>query len=167
MQAGTTGSSVLLWSVLETHAAILNCSRSTQAFVLSFTILFTVSAAHGGSRHTYYLSPHEMQLAIKYNYIANVLIVVPLCTGKISVALLIQRLLAPGAKYQRWFLYFVSTSLSIVITFVIIVILCQCRPVESLWDSNITGSCWDPDIVGNWNFFAGSKSIVSSVNAQC
>jgi len=125
--------------------------------VLAFTVLFTVYAAHGGSRHTFYLSPHETELAIKYNYIANVLIVIPLCTGKISVALLIQRLLAPGARYQRWLLYFISTSLAIIITFVVIVILCQCRPVSSLWDRNVTGTCWNADLVGNWNLFAGSE----------
>ncbi|KAF2829408.1 hypothetical protein CC86DRAFT_404049 [Ophiobolus disseminans] len=128
----------------------------TLAFILAFTVLFTIYSAHGGSRHTYYLTPYEMQLAIKYNYIANVLIVIPLCTGKVSVALLIQRLLPPGANYQRWFLYFVSGSLSIVITFVVVVILCQCRPVESLWDPNIEGPCWDSNVVGNWNLFAGS-----------
>jgi hypothetical protein len=119
--------------------------------------MFTVYSAHGGSRHTYYLSPHDLQLAIKYNYIANVLIVIPLCTGKVSVALLIKRLLPPGAQYQRWFLHFVSASLSIIITFVVIIILCQCRPVSSLWDPSVKKSCWDPDIVGNWNLFAGSK----------
>lgn len=120
--------------------------------------MFTVYAAHGGARHTYYLTPHQMQLAIEYNWISNVLIVVPLCTGKISVALLLQRLLPPTAKWQRWLLHFISGSLAAIIVFVVLVILCQCRPVESLWDPNVKGACWDPDIVGNWNLFAGSKS---------
>lgn len=120
--------------------------------------MFTVYAGNGGSRHTYYLTPEQQLSAIKYNWIANVLIVIPLCTGKVSVALLIQRLLPPNSGKQKWFLWFISGSLSLVIIFVVIVILCQCRPIESLWNPTITDAkCWDAEVVGNWNLFAGSK----------
>ena len=139
--------------------------HSRKLVILAFTILASVYGALGGTRHIYFLEDTELQTAIKLFWIANVLLVASLCFGKVSVALLLQRLLPRTAKYKRWFLWFVSTSLTLIFIFVTAVILGQCQPVEALWLA-APGTCWNKDAVNGWNLFAGSKYPAPSLRER-
>lgn len=78
-------------------------------------------------------------------------------TAKMSVALLILRLLGPSAVRRKWSLYvticltFVIGALACILTFV------QCNPPRALWEppSQVPGAkCWNPKIQANYATFS-------------
>ena len=119
--------------------------------------MFSVYAADGGARHAIYLSPQQQANAIEFFWVGNIFIVIPLTTGKISVAFLLLRLLPP-AKPLRYILYYIMISITLIIIGVIVVILAQCQPVEALWNPP-AGHCWPAKPIQGWELFAGSMSL--------
>lgn len=83
-----------------------------------------------------------------------------IAVGKISVALLIERIAAPSDR-RKWLLRGISISVfvSAVITFTLF--YAQCQPVRAIWDKSMikdgTGSCWNPIPVNTWNLVIASK----------
>ena len=89
--------------------------------------------SQGGCRHLYYLKMDPVQAikAIKINWITQPFTIMPLATGKISVAFLIMRFTG-NSKWRRAFLVWLSMAGSIVSCGIAIIIICvQCRPVEA------------------------------------
>ena len=82
--------------------------------------------------------------------------------GKISVALLIERIAGPSDR-RKWLLRGISISvfISAIITFTLF--YAQCQPAKALWDKGMikkgTGSCWNPIPVNTWNLVIASRSI--------
>ncbi|KAL8966707.1 MAG: hypothetical protein Q9197_005835 [Variospora fuerteventurae] len=77
-----------------------------------------------------------------------------IATGKISVALLIQRIQGPS-KWRLWFLRFCSVSVFITGLFAVIFLFAQCQPARALWTPSMikdgTGHCWNPIPVNNYD----------------
>ena len=87
----------------------------------------------GGCRHLYYLEMDPVQAikAIKINWITQPFTIMPLATGKISVAFLIMRFTG-SSKWRRAFLIWLSMIGSTVSSGIVIILICvQCRPVEA------------------------------------
>ncbi len=87
----------------------------------------------GGCRHLYYLEmdPAQAIKAIKINWITQPFAIMPLATGKISVAFLIMRFMG-NSKWRRAFLIWVSMIGSAMFCGIAIILTCaQCRPVEA------------------------------------
>ncbi|KAI9822947.1 MAG: hypothetical protein M1826_000329 [Phylliscum demangeonii] len=112
-------------------------------------------ARHGGFRHVYYLSPDQVESTIKMNWMTQPFGIMALATSKISVALLILRVMG-RSTYRRWFLYaiigltFTVNSIGCILTFA------QCSPPRALWTPSIKGNCWDPSVQTNYAIFSGS-----------
>ena len=60
-------------------------------------IAVTFLVKHSGQRHLYYLTPSQKEYASKLDWISQPFNIMSLATGKVSVALLILRLLGPSA----------------------------------------------------------------------
>ena len=120
---------------------------------------------HGGQRHLYYLNPEQREYVIKVDWISQPFNIVCLATGKVSVALLLLRLLGPSAFWRKWFLY-----ISIVLTLVFgiltaIFTFVQCNPVRTLWEGplkNPHAKCWNPTSQLAFSLFSSSKSNLLS-----
>ena len=67
------------------------------------TIMATVLAHQGGFRHVYYLHPDRISPSIRLNWMTQPFAIMGLALGKISVALLILRIMGQSF-YRRWFL---------------------------------------------------------------
>ena len=115
---------------------------------------------HGGQRHLYYLSPAQREYVTKVDWISQPFNIMSLATAKISVALLILRLLGPSAFWRKWLLYalmgltFVVGSLTAIFTFT------QCNPARTLWEGpvkNPHAKCWKPSSQTDFSIFSGSK----------
>lgn len=120
--------------------------------------MFNVYLNDGGARHAFYLSPHALQETHKYGWLVNLPAIIALNLGKMSVALLLQRLLPSGTyRWHRIFLRGCFVTAFLVMISITVVLLRNCYPLESMWNANVKGTCWDMIIVGNWNYFTGSK----------
>ena len=115
---------------------------------------------HGGARHLYYLDPAQVEYVTKVNWISQPFNIMSIATGKISVALLLLRLLGPSAIGQKWFLYissvltFIFSSLTSIFTFV------QCNPARALWEGPVKvphAKCWNPSTQLAFSLFCGSR----------
>ncbi len=79
-------------------------------------------------------------------------------TAKISVALLILRLIGPVTFWRRWFLYLIIFLSTIIGTLTVIFEFASCNPPRALWVplSQIPGArCWNAESLNDFNIFAG------------
>lgn len=132
-----------------------------QIILAALTIVVSFIAFNGGTRHVVYLgqNPADALYVVKLNWIAQPFGIAALGTGKISIALLIIRLLDRASKWRRWILYgtsvwtLVNCALMIIFTFV------QCRDPRALWTPELmaTTKCWHPSTQPNFAIYGSSK----------
>ena len=135
-----------------------------QILFILFAAFTTKDVSLGGMRHLYYLSPAEATDALKWNWLAQPWVIMGFATGKISVGLLILRLLPPNVAWRKWIVWgavvaaFVFSAVNVILTFA------QCSPVSGLWDPTLLASgqatCWSPliqtrfaEFLSGWNIF--------------
>ena len=118
----------------------------------------------GGTKHVFDLLPAQIASAVEWNLISLVFCIGSICSGKISVALLIYRLQAPS-RWRTWLLWFLSVSSVVVAVLIIGLEFAQCTPVQKLWIPTLDGSCWDPKKVNDWDI-AGSCKSQDHVHSQ-
>ena len=142
---------MLLQSKLLTHYE--------QFILLALTITGTVLASKGGSRHLYYVivdyGPDRLVEVLKLYYILQPLAFMAIAVSRISVALLVLRIVGLSTWRKR-FLWFTIISTLVITVAVCILIFCGCKPVEGLWNPFIQSNCWDPFIVTNLTIFSSS-----------
>lgn len=111
----------------------------------------------GYGQHLYYLSQHQLVEAVKWNYLATPLLVCSLAASKISICLLLLRVLERiQAKFKRPFLYAVIAILAIIAVLSAGYCLGQCQPVSKLWNPTVPGHCKDPRIFVKLGYANGS-----------
>lgn len=134
----------------------------TLMLALIFTSMWTYMSSLGGCRHLYYLEMDPVQAikAIKINWITQPFTIMPLATGKISVAFLIMRFMG-NSRWRRAFLIWPSMIGSTVFCGIAIILICaQCSPVEALWNPALVASgeavCWPSYRLTDYALFTGS-----------
>jgi hypothetical protein len=104
--------------------------------VLSLVLagLVTYMAQNGGGRHLYYLTPQQQMLVIKLNWIAQVFGIMAFAAVKISVSLLIMRIITLNNVWMRNVLWFVMGSMALFSVLDCIFNFVQCDPPRALWE---------------------------------
>ncbi|KAF2265442.1 hypothetical protein CC78DRAFT_423481, partial [Lojkania enalia] len=137
------------------------CMLATATANIPLTVLTSLLALNGGTRHFYYLlqDPGKAMFVTKLNWLTQAFAVFCMSVGKIAIALLIIRLLDRASRWRKWFLYFSSAWLMINCLLMITINFAQCKDVRALWNPVIkaTTRCWDPSIQENFALYAGSK----------
>ena len=131
----------------------------TKTFSVQISAIFTAYAKHGGCRHIFYLSDSQKVYVLRLNWLSQPFCVLALITGKISVALLILRMLAKVQKWQRWFLYAVIASVTVVGLVNCLLQFAQCSPPRALWTPSIAmkSRCWAPKILTAYSMWASGR----------
>lgn len=110
----------------------------------------------GYGQHLYYLSDGDIIEALKWNYLATPLLVFSLAASKISICLLLIRVLEKtNDKFKRWFPYAVIVILVAVAVPSAAYTLGQCQPVRKLWNPATPGHCQDPSIFVKFGYANG------------
>ncbi|KAI9655764.1 MAG: hypothetical protein M1821_005199 [Bathelium mastoideum] len=161
----TEGAIAILIVALRVYCRVTMRQMGLDDYMMLFTLaLFlilagfvTYYASIGGCRHLFYLTPTQQLLAVKYNWITQPWGIFGFGTGKISVALLILRILGPNIFWRKWILYvtmavvFTTTSLACILTFV------QCDPPRALWTPQLVAehkaTCWNPKAQSDYAIF--------------
>ena len=104
----------------------------------------------GGLRHIEYVSPSNLAVILKLQFVNQPMGVMAAFFGKSSVAIFLVRLLGQMAKWTRFYLlcnvalYFVTCVLCIGILYG------QCSPTKALWEPQLiaTGQarCWNAQV---------------------
>jgi hypothetical protein len=101
---------------------------------------------NGGCRHAYALEPSQVPVLIKYNFISQAFGIVAPALGKISVGLLLVRIMGPNYRWRKWSLYGGLAVYGIFSAILVIITYVQCRPTSALWEKNPEAKCWDPKV---------------------
>lgn len=122
---------------------------------IGFSIGFTVYAVYGGGRHIWALSPDVVSQTTEINWVSQVFCIIGIATGKISVALLISRLMGKS-KWRRIVLWVVSIITMLWSILIVIIIFAQCKPAQALWDKKL-GVCYNLDKTNDFDIAGASK----------
>lgn len=132
-----------------------------QTVSIAVSIIYSVYAGRGYARHEYYLTPPQVVEALKLNVIARSMYVISIGLGKISVALLIERIAPPG-DWRKWLLRGISLSMAVTAITSIALYYAECNPTRALWDKKMvqdgTGKCLDPVPVNIFHLVCGGES---------
>ncbi|PSN70136.1 hypothetical protein BS50DRAFT_585592 [Corynespora cassiicola Philippines] len=120
------------------------------------SIVITLMVHYGFGRHVVYLSLPQLIQAVKWIWISAPISTWSACFGKISIALLLTRIL----NHKRailWFLWLLIVALFVVNVLLTIITFAQCTPVNLLWkqlDPTVDADrCWNPAIQNRYGYF--------------
>ncbi|CAF9923557.1 hypothetical protein IMSHALPRED_005962 [Imshaugia aleurites] len=124
------------------------------------TSLVTAEVAYGTGRHYQTLDSLQKVMAVKLNWISQPFAIFSCGVGKISIALLLLRIM-PKNKIRERFLYILITLLFVINIIGLAFIFGQCSPARELWEPFIKGSCLKPYVQRDVSFFRASFSALS------
>ncbi|KAL4899576.1 hypothetical protein BDW74DRAFT_171391 [Aspergillus multicolor] len=126
------------------------------------SIFATISAHYGTGRHASDLTRYQEIQSTKFNWLSQGFHVMSTNWGKVSVAIFLLRIIQK-VKHHKPVMYAGIVLLTLVNSACVFTIYGQCTPTARLWDSELGGSCWDPDLQKNYAFFQGSFSALSDL----
>lgn len=128
-------------------------------------------ASIGGCKHLAALTPIQVGQAVKFNWMTQVWGIMGFAVAKISVALLILRIIGPFTVYRKYILYFTMLSVFCINAIVCILIYAQCTPPRALWEPQLIAAgearCWNPNIVTDYAIFLSSWNVAVDVLLAC
>ncbi|OAA33221.1 integral membrane protein [Moelleriella libera RCEF 2490] len=132
-----------------------------------FVSILTKYITVGGLRHLYYLTPEERVIAAKWGWISQPFVIMGFATGKLSVAVLLWRVVGSTTFWRKWFLCFATISALLISIVNIVLTFTQCSPVEALWNQQLLKEgqtkCLSPSIQINFAIFLSSWNILTDV----
>ena len=93
----------------------------------------TKYALIGGTKHLYYLESQEVTEILKWNYVLQCWGILAFTPAKISVGLLINRIMRPFRGWRFWVLIVSLTLLTVFNVLNSIFTYVQCNPAQALW----------------------------------
>ena len=102
-----------------------------------------MSVENGNGRHRWFITPDEYQNLNMYGWIAQIVLFPINCLEKISICLVVLRI--KSTHNLRIFLYCVMVGLVIFNGVPVVILLAECSPVRTYWDSK-AGHCWNAHI---------------------
>lgn len=108
-------------------------------------------------KHARDIPASQLSDTIKFNYIANPLGIMAYSLPNISIAILLERLLAPN-KLRAVFLYSVAVSQCIIAAISCILLFTQCTPTEYLWNPTMPATCISAGTLSKYSYFVGCRS---------
>lgn len=129
-------------------------------------IALTISVVWGIGNHSEFLSQDQLQLAIEWSWIGQIVTLLSTGFGKIAIIAFLLRVQEGTHKYKGWFLHFVGWSNMLLNVIQVILILLQCSPTPKLWDFKLQGSCDHRIRTNKAGYFRGStKPAAESIFA--
>ena len=118
-----------------------------------------IEVSAGFGRRGYYLSPRQAVDIGKWGSATTLVVAISSYLSKISICLLLLRLLGDSnARKRKRVLYSLMVVLSVYNGLFVIIVLVQCRPIEKLWDKQVKGVCWSPNIQTDVAYVQGGAS---------
>lgn len=133
--------------------------------------MVTVCVHHGFGQHAAYVALPDLIQAIKYFWIASSFAILSTFFGKLSVAVLLMRIVNRDRSYIA-FLWTLMALLVVVHVVVVTINFKQCDPTWWLWGrfdptTTTVGSCWDPKIQINYGYFQGGEFAYITLPTYC
>lgn len=121
----------------------------------------------GGIRHLYYLDQGERDRAVKWHWMCHPFVVIGFATGKLSVGVLLWRVVGSTTFWRKWSLCF-AVMVAFVLSIVLIALtFAQCSPPRALWEQSLVAqgkaTCWSPSVIANSAIFLSTWNILTDL----
>jgi len=118
----------------------------------------SILVSYGGARHLYYLSPAELVMVQKFTWIAQGFSIFALATAKISVSLLLLKIIGPATVWRKRILWFNMVFFMLQCIVSVAIIFGQCRPMRALWEPVPGAHCLNPKVQTNFAIAASGMA---------
>ena len=103
----------------------------------------------------------------KWNFALEIPIPIGTAASKISISLLLLRLLGKAASLtQKYILHGINVFVCIYTIMFLVQALSSCRPVAMRWDPNIPGKCSRQDVGYGFSYMQGGLCYRNTVRAR-
>jgi hypothetical protein len=118
---------------------------------------------YGGGRHALFLSMDQLVHAVKYSNLAMIPFIFCTMLTKISIAIMVLRLI--NVKAMKYYMYFLMGSLVLINGAALVIIFAFCRPAYAYWDITVKNpKCWNPKVLTTMSNVQGGKYFVVTIN---
>jgi hypothetical protein len=115
------------------------------------------------------LDPEKAMLAVKWDYFAQPTAIMSPVIGRISFALFLLTVCGPS-RFRRWLMWVIIVTQFITGCICFMIIVFQCKPMESLWNPKVKGDCISLTVQEYNGYFQGGmpsprpSSLIVSVH---
>ncbi|KAL8940608.1 MAG: hypothetical protein Q9216_002721 [Gyalolechia sp. 2 TL-2023] len=134
----------------------------TKALAVTCTSLFTEDVRLGMGQHAQDLDPAKLVPIVRLNFIANPFGIMAYSLPNISVAIVLNRIIAPR-RTVRITIYAVSIAQSIIAAISCVLLFAQCTPSEYLWNPTVEATCMPPSVITGYSYFVGAYSAFTDI----
>ncbi|KAH9211686.1 hypothetical protein DL95DRAFT_464640 [Leptodontidium sp. 2 PMI_412] len=136
------------------------------AILLCFVQVSLNQVAHvyGFGRHFFYLQPDERRMAMRLQFITQLISIMPSTLGRVSLMMLMLHLFGGSIGSCRWIFYVLIAQTLILNAVTSITIFTQCQRVETLWDPiDFPSKCWDKNIQAYIGYVLGASNSATDL----
>ncbi|KAI0529830.1 hypothetical protein GGR58DRAFT_525848 [Xylaria digitata] len=172
VMAGSRGSALLAVSVTTMVIALLTCIlrycvRSRISQTIGWEDYFVGGAMFIGIVGVSFavvesVSQENPQNALQFDYLAQPWLNVGSALSKVSIYLLVRRLVAKDRFWRIAIAVQIALLLLVNLAYVFTTLL-QCRPLEKLWKPDIPGDCWSLGIQQNIGYSQGAFDVLTQL----
>ncbi|CAO1596156.1 hypothetical protein XANCAGTX0491_000010 [Xanthoria calcicola] len=147
-------------SVVTSTAALALVSLRTYICGIIAVCLNGVQVHYGFGQHAVHLTPQQGIEIRRWNFALRIPILVGSGLSKISISLLLLRLLGNAAgRTRKYFLHGINIFVIMYTLIDIFSDVASCRPLAKVWDLQLPGKCRSPDSIISVVYFQGDTAI--------
>src|SRR5690349_9940356 len=125
---------------------------------LTSAALSTVAVvSFGNGKHITLLTTEQQQGVLLWTTIAFCLGIMLLSIPKLAVVSLLTRILDPG-RFHKWLLWIMVIWCQMSFLAAISILLGRCKPLRSMWDFSVKGTCFDINKLVSYGIYATGKT---------
>ncbi|OTA55119.1 hypothetical protein K449DRAFT_357701 [Hypoxylon sp. EC38] len=132
------------------------------ALIIICTSLFTYDVHLGMGKHAWDIPEDKLSYTVMINFIANPFGIMAYSLPNISVAILLNRLMAPN-KTRAIVLYALTIFQCVVAAISCVLLFVQCTPTEFLWNPTVPATCFPPGTMSSYSYFVGSLTAFTDI----
>ena len=114
----------------------------------------------GVGRHIFCLTPENISELLKWSVWARIVEVIALAFVKISVCLLVLRLIDQTSKGIARFLKLLMISIVICHIVPLLLYALQCRPLQAVWNPQVQGECYSGGLTYTASYVVIGKKLL-------
>ena len=133
-------------------------TNGLQLFVITQQVFTTLMVHSGMGQHVTSLTPAQIELSLKYSWVAQPMQLFANSLGKLAVVAYLTTIHGPtNATLKLSFIWSVGASQFISVVVCITLIFLQCTPLPKLWNEGLEGTCDGRLRNQNFAYFQGGK----------
>ncbi|KAI1778659.1 hypothetical protein F4818DRAFT_306297 [Hypoxylon cercidicola] len=130
--------------------------------IIICTSIFTYDVHLGMGRHASDLPVEKLGYTVMINFIGNPFGIMAYSFPNISVAILLERLMAPN-KWRAIGLYTLTILQCVIAGISCVLLFVQCTPSEYLWNPIVPAHCFPPGTMSRYSYFVGSFTAFTDI----